>query len=188
VDWETTLNHTSIYPANGLLTLFYFLWSQGPLLLSSLCAAAVLLVYDRQARRTAGDRVRRYGRGRGVHVSYRSHWLTILTAVLWIVASLLSAPPIPLIGALMWLAFVVSLRYVPQACFVPLNVEMAAWLMAAMAEMPHALAVVGHLDPRENARGGGRESPDEPGRKGGGGDVYTQQQAESFLSDRNLNK
>ena len=63
-----------------------------------------------------------------------------------------------------------------QARFVPLNVQVSAWLMAALAEMPHALVVVGHPDPRENARGGGRESPDEPGKSNGrpGNGIFTQ--------------
>ncbi len=114
MDWETRLNHTGTYLANGLLAVFYFLWSNGPLLLSLLCAVIVLLIYDRQERQVVGERVRRYGRGEQVQASRRSHWLTVTTAALWAVASLLSAPPIPLIGALMWGAFVVALRYIPQ--------------------------------------------------------------------------
>lgn len=114
MDWETTINHILTYLANGLLALFYFLYSRGPLLLALLCAALVFLVYDRGIRKTVGDRMRRYGRGQHVQASYRPYWETVLATLLWSVASLLSAPPIPLIGALMWLAFVVALRYIPQ--------------------------------------------------------------------------
>jgi hypothetical protein len=114
MDWETAINHSLIYLANGLLAIFYFLWSNGPLLLALLCAVIVALVFDRPLRRTTGDRVRRYGRGQQAQASYRPYWETALAAGLWAVASLLSAPPIPLIGGLMWLSFVLALRYIPQ--------------------------------------------------------------------------
>jgi hypothetical protein len=110
----TALNHTLIYLANGLLVVFYFLWSQGPLLLALVCAATVAAHYDRQTRRVAGERVRRYGRGRQTHASYRPYWETGAAIGLWLLASILSAPPIPFIGALMWLAFVVALWLIPQ--------------------------------------------------------------------------
>ena len=114
MDWEAGINHSLIYLANGLLAIFYFLWSNGPLLLALLCAAIVTLVFDRQSRKTAGDRVRRYGRGQRAQASYRPYWETAVAAIFWVTASLLSAPPIPLIGALMWLSFVIALRYIPQ--------------------------------------------------------------------------
>ncbi len=66
-----------------------------------------------------------------------------------------------------------------QARFQPLTVQVAAWLSGALTEMKNALVVIGHPDPRENARGGGRESPDEPGGKDRAGQsAYTQQQNE----------
>ena len=114
MDWEAGVNHSLIYLANGLLAIFYFLWSNGPLLLAVFCATLVALVFDRQSRKTVGDRLRRYGRGQQVQASYRPYWETGLAATLWAVASLLSAPPVPLIGALMWLSFVLALRYIPQ--------------------------------------------------------------------------
>ncbi|MCP4534192.1 MAG: hypothetical protein GY831_23580, partial [Delftia sp.] len=70
-----------------------------------------------------------------------------------------------------------------QARFIPLNIQVSAWLLTALADMQHALVVIGHPDPRENARGGGRESPDEPGGgKGNGGPTtYSQQQNEQLF-------
>jgi len=68
-----------------------------------------------------------------------------------------------------------------QARFAPLSVDISTWLVEALSEtFGHALVVVGHPDPRENARGGGRESPDEPGqgRDRAGQHAYTQQQNE----------
>jgi len=107
-------NHTLIYLANGLLAVFYLLWSQGPLLLALACAGIVALAYDRQTRRLVGERARRYGRGWQVRASRRPYWETLGAIGLWLPASFLSAPPIPLIGALMWLAFVVALWLIPQ--------------------------------------------------------------------------
>jgi hypothetical protein len=114
MDLGRFFNHTLIYLANGLLAVFYFLWSQGPLLLSLACAAVVALVYDRQTRRVVGERARRYQRGQQVRASRRPYWETLGAVALWLPASLLSAPPIPLIGALMWLAFVIALWLIPQ--------------------------------------------------------------------------
>jgi hypothetical protein len=101
MDLGTALNHTLIYLANGLLVTFYFLWSQGPLLLALVCAATVAAHYDRQTRRVAGERVRRYGRGRQTHASYRPYWETGAAIGLWLFVSLSSVPLISLIGALM---------------------------------------------------------------------------------------
>ncbi len=111
---ETRLNHTLIYTANGILTVAYFLWSQGPLLLALACAATVAFVYDRQTRRMVGERARRYQRGQQVYASRRPYWETLGAIGLWLPASLLSAPPIPIIGALMWLAFIIALWLIPQ--------------------------------------------------------------------------
>jgi hypothetical protein len=38
----------------------------------------------------------------------------------------------------------------------PVNIRLAEWIFTAFRRMPHALVVVGHPDPRENARGGVR--------------------------------
>ncbi len=38
----------------------------------------------------------------------------------------------------------------------PVDVRLAGWIFSAFQRMPHALVVVGHPDPRENARGGER--------------------------------
>jgi hypothetical protein len=38
----------------------------------------------------------------------------------------------------------------------PVDVRLAQWIFSAFQRMPHALVIVGHPDPRENARGGER--------------------------------
>lgn len=64
-----------------------------------------------------------------------------------------------------------------QSRFVPLNGQKAAWLIRAMRDMPQALVAIGHPDPRQNARGGGRDTPEEQPDMAGQG-AYTMQQNE----------
>ncbi len=64
-----------------------------------------------------------------------------------------------------------------QSEFTPLTHVKAAWIVNAMREMTHALVAIGHPDPRENPRGGGRESPDEQ-KDLSGQSAYTLQQNE----------
>ncbi|MGD9099482.1 MAG: hypothetical protein PVF45_03310 [Anaerolineae bacterium] len=97
----TALNHTLIYLTNGLLVVFYFLWSQGPLLLALVCAATVAAHYDHQTRRVAGEQVRRYRRCRQMHAPYRPYRETSTAIGLWLFVSLSSVPLISFIGALM---------------------------------------------------------------------------------------
>ncbi len=68
-----------------------------------------------------------------------------------------------------------------QSHFEPPSVEISRWLMDSLMGMEHSLALIGHPDPRESARGGGRESPDEPGQAGNAGAMYTEQQNEMLF-------
>ena len=68
-----------------------------------------------------------------------------------------------------------------QSRFVPLNGQKAAWLIRAMRDMPQALVAIGHPDPRQNARGGGRDTPEEQSDMAGQG-AYTMQQNETAVS------
>jgi hypothetical protein len=92
---RTALNHILIYLADGLLVTFHFLWSRG-LLLALVCMATVVTLYDRQTRRIGRGRVRRRGRGRQTHTSYRPCWETGAAIGLWLFASFASASPVSL--------------------------------------------------------------------------------------------
>jgi hypothetical protein len=67
-----------------------------------------------------------------------------------------------------------------QSEFVPLNTAKSEWLLRAMVTMKHSLVAIGHPDPRQNPRGGGRESPDEQRDLSGQG-AYTLQQNEMLF-------
>jgi len=113
MDWQALEPHLVVW-ANGFLTLAYWTWDHAALLVALACGVLVLLTHDRAVQRTAGDRALRYGRGVRVQASYRSQIESLATILIWSLAALLSAPPIPLIGAVMWLCFLVSLRLIPQ--------------------------------------------------------------------------
>lgn len=116
MDWETirvALVDGAIYTLNGFLITAYWLYEQAPLLAT---APAVLwaLRFDRAARHEAGFRSRRYGRGelnRGAHGA--AGW-TLAAAILWALASVLSAPPIPVLGAAMWWAMLLAAHWLPR--------------------------------------------------------------------------
>jgi hypothetical protein len=79
-----------------------------------LFALLILLRYDHEVRQVAGERTLRYGRGRRMMASRRTHYETLAALGLWVIAALLMAPPIPFIGLLMWAAFWAALRWIPQ--------------------------------------------------------------------------
>ncbi len=67
-----------------------------------------------------------------------------------------------------------------QSRFVPLDGQKAAWLSQSMRDMPKALVAIGHPDARQNARGGGRDTPEEQSDMAGQG-AYTMQQNEMLF-------
>jgi len=60
----------------------------------------------------------------------------------------------------------------------PINVRLADWIFSAFQRMPHALVVVGHPDPRENARGGVRSLGEPVGDSDPSSQNYALQQNE----------
>jgi len=56
----------------------------------------------------------RYSHGARIQASYRSQVESLVTILVWAIATSLSAPPIPFIGVAMWLAFLAALKMIPQ--------------------------------------------------------------------------
>ena len=112
------MNHTLIDAltiwANGFLAVTYWLWENAALWLTICFALIILLRYDHEVRQVAGERALRYARGRRVMASRRTQYETLAALLLWTLAAMLMAPPIPFIGLLMWAAFWAALRWVPQ--------------------------------------------------------------------------
>lgn len=100
--------------SNGFLAISYWLWENAAVLLTIGLAVIILLCYDHEVRKVAGERTLHYGRGRTVMASHRTQYETLGTLLIWTMAAWLMAPPIPFIGLLMWAAFWAALRWIPQ--------------------------------------------------------------------------
>jgi hypothetical protein len=111
---STNLADALVIWANGWLAAAYWTWDSAALLLTIGIAILITGRYDREVRRTAGERVRRYGRGQVIIASRRSLYETLAVLAVWSLAASVTAPPIPFIGLLMWLAFLIALRLIPQ--------------------------------------------------------------------------
>ncbi len=108
------LSDFGILTLNGLLEILYVAWDQGATLLALFLAAATALGPDRQIRHVAGHRPRRRGRGQVTRASFVPMLLTGITALAWTIASVLSRPPVPLWGVLLWLALLIGALALPQ--------------------------------------------------------------------------
>ena len=84
--------------ANGFLATVYWVWENAAVLLTIVVALLILRRYDREVRKVAGERTLRYGRGQTVLASHRTQYETLAALVIWMIAALLMAPPIPFIG------------------------------------------------------------------------------------------
>ncbi len=111
---EKSVGDMLVVWANGWLATAYWLLDNAAVFLALACSIWIARRYDRHVRRTTGERPLRYGRGQRVIASSRSLYETVLTFVVWATAALLSAAPIPAIGAGMWLSFVAALHFIPQ--------------------------------------------------------------------------
>lgn len=129
--------HLGIYALNGTLFTGYQLWWNVDKLLTLSVVALILLYFDPVIQRKASFAPRRYGRGGNAAVMPRTaQAMTAATALLWFVASFLSEPPIPIIGAVMWMALVAGLLVMPQ------EQESLLWRCKS-AILTYALAVIG---------------------------------------------
>lgn len=84
----------AILTLNGLLTILYHSWEQGPTLLSLAAAALVMAGPDRSIQRIAGHCPRRRQRGAVVKATPVAMIATVVVAVCWTAASLLSRSPV----------------------------------------------------------------------------------------------
>jgi hypothetical protein len=104
-----------IYVANGLLVVLYFLLDHAPELVSVMAATFITLTFDRLAQRQAVFAPNRYGPGATPVSPPRTAQATTGVALgLWLAASWSFGPPVPFIGALMWLMAALALLMMPQ--------------------------------------------------------------------------
>lgn len=104
------------YLANGFLAVVYLLFDGAPHLLSAVCGAFIMFTFDRWAQQQAVFAPGRYERSKAARAD-QPRTAQITTAVvlgLWLGAAWSFGPPVPLIGAAMWLTAVLALLMMPQ--------------------------------------------------------------------------
>ena len=116
IQFKTFFLHLGIYALNGGLFTTYQLWWNLDKLIALAAVALIVLYFDPQVQYKATFTPRRYGRegsatAKGSRVAQA---MTVVTAVLWFIAAFMTEPPIPVIGAVMWLAMIVGLLIMPQ--------------------------------------------------------------------------
>jgi hypothetical protein len=105
------------YLANGTLAVVYFLWERGPQLVAIGVALLLILTFDRLAQAEARFAPQRYGTGTAVRapgLPRTAQAITAVALVLWLAATWTFGPPLPLIGAAMWLFGWLLLLVMPQ--------------------------------------------------------------------------
>jgi len=104
-----------IYVANGVLATLYFLLDRAPHLLSIAAALLIALTFDRLMQQQAVFAPARYaGRASKSRPPRTAQITTGVALALWLVATWSFGPPVPTIGAAMWLTAFVALLIMPQ--------------------------------------------------------------------------
>jgi hypothetical protein len=107
------LQDGAIYLINGALRLLYTIGDHAPQVIGLLCALAVIGVLDRwvaalvTAVPARGDQTPL----RRAHT--RPYVITAITFVVWLIAIGLWPPPVPALGAAMWVATVIAVLLLP---------------------------------------------------------------------------
>ncbi len=118
--WLVTISkflvHLGIYVLNGGLFTAYQLWWNLDKLITLGAVLLTACYFDPQVQHKATFVPRRYGRegSARAHGSRVAQTVTAATALLWFAAALLTEPPVPVIGAVMWLAMIAGLLVMPQ--------------------------------------------------------------------------
>jgi len=110
------IRHLTLYVLNGALFSTYTVAWNIDKLIVVLSALATLLYFDRLAQTQATFAPRRYGQSGSATVGAprTAQALTLVTLAVWLTASIVAAPPIPIIGAVMWGAMVLAILTMPQ--------------------------------------------------------------------------
>ena len=106
-----------IWWINGLLSMAY--WSIGHLaeILAILAGVVILFGIDPIVQKRASERPRRHERG-GVQTSTpNAQYFTLATILVWVIVSIFSQFPVPLIGACLWWAGLLGILAVSEERF-----------------------------------------------------------------------
>jgi hypothetical protein len=102
---------------NGLLVTIYWLTSHLSEATSLLAGCAIAFGIDPAIQARASERPRRYERGGVQTATHAASYFTLFVLVIWLIASLLSRFPIPLLGAAMWVIGLVAILAVSEERF-----------------------------------------------------------------------
>ncbi len=114
--WEILLA-VPIWWTNGVLAMLYWSLAHLPELVALLAGLVILLGIDPLIQQRASQRPRRQGRGEVQTASPNAQYFTLATMVAWLLVSLLSRFPVPLIGACLWWLGLLGILAVPEERF-----------------------------------------------------------------------
>lgn len=103
-----------VWFANGCLAVLYWLAAHLAEGIALACGVWIAFHLDPRLQGRAGERPRRYDRGRLQTAAPAASAFTLLTLLTWLCASLFSRYPLPWIGAVLWLAGSLSLLVVTE--------------------------------------------------------------------------
>ena len=132
------INHTGIYVLNGGLLTTYQLWWNLDKIVTLGAALLTVFYFDRKVQFKAAFTPRRYGRSGAAadNTPKTAQAMTAATAALWFVAAVATEPPIPIIGAMMWVTMIIALLIMPQE-------QSAILWRSKTAILTYALAAIG---------------------------------------------
>ncbi len=138
-----------IWLINGLLVTLYWLVGHLADLISLLVVLLIGLGIAPVLQRRAVVRPRRYGRGEAVTGRPTATLYTLAAGAVWLIASLMSKPPIPVIGMFMWLTALAAVLLVSEERMNVLwwaNTGMGVYAMAALL-FRGGMALLGSVSP-----------------------------------------
>ncbi len=112
-----TLVNIPIWFLNGLLFILYWLGGHLAEVFSALCGLAIAFGLDPHLQARASERPRRYERGQVQTSVPTATYITLGVLLLWLIVSLSSRHPVPLIGAALWLVGLISILALPEERF-----------------------------------------------------------------------
>jgi len=102
---------------NGILFLVYELSGHIAEAFSLLCGLAMAFGLDPHLQARASERPRRYERGGVLTATPAATYFTLGTLAVWLIVSITSRHPIPIIGAAMWFVGFLAILAVPEERF-----------------------------------------------------------------------
>ena len=102
---------------NGTLFLVYWLADHIAEAFSLLCGLAMAFGLDPHLQERASERPRRYERGGVLTAVPAATYFTLGTLAVWLIVSITSQHPIPIIGAAMWIVGLLAILAVPEERF-----------------------------------------------------------------------